>query len=213
MADQVEGRVEELATFVYEDVEGEWAKVVAVAPAMDRLPDMVANTYQGHGLPKGCTVEDLRHQVRERVRTGSIFVFKLIDNNVNALFENYALHFGQGIDLLMDDLDAAISTDLEAVQNYTEAEVCGRLFAYIAMDVYGESRDEEEPDGNIDMIDENTGLYKDMDYIACLHHLNGVIASVRMTPEFTLEARQWAEFCIRAMIFLLAEKTAKTTLH
>lgn len=213
MADQADTIVEGEGTFVYDNPEAEWAAVLAVAPAMNRLPDMVADTYQGYGLPEEVSLEELKGAVRSRVRTGSIFIFKLIKNNVNKLFENYSLHFGQGIDLLMDDLDAVMSTDMETVENYTPAEVCGRLFAYMAMDIYSRQRDEEEPDGNIDMIDDTTGFYKDMEVVGCLHHLQGVLSSVRMTLDFANEARDWATNCIHAQIFMLAEKTDKTVLH
>ncbi len=211
MSDQTDNVVDEVGTFVYDNPEAEWAAVLAVAPAMDRLPDMVANTYEGYGLPQGYSVEELRSRVRDRIRTGSIFVFKLIDNNVNLLFENFSVHFGQGIDLLMDDLEVAMSSDIEAVENYTGEEVCGRLFAYIAMDIHTQNRDKENP--NLDMVDEETGLYKDMDYTACRMHLDDVLKSVRMTPEFAAEAREWGLASIRAQIFMLAELPAGARLH
>lgn len=213
MSDQAENIIETDGTFVYDNPEAEWAAVLAVAPAMDRLPEMVASTYHGHGLPDGTGLEELRGAVRDRVRTGSIFVFKLLDNNVNKLFENFSIHFGQGIDLLMDDLETAMSSDMEAVENYSHEEVCGRLFAYIAMDIYTHGREEREPNATLDMFDEHTGFFKDSDLLGCIHYLEAVANSVKMAEDFGREVREWAVASIRGQIFLMADRTDKTVLH
>lgn len=200
-------------TIAFENPEAEWAAVLAAAPAMGRLPEMVASTYTGQGLPGDLTLEEFRQQVHDRVLTGSIFIFKLISNNVNRLFEQFDVCFGNAIDLLMDDLEEVAQQDHEEVENYSAAEVCGRLFAYIAMSVYCRHRCLNDGAENPDLIDDATGLYKDMDPWSVCQILESVYPCVNMEPTFRAEAKRHATLAAHTHIFLLLDKTQRTTQH
>ncbi|WJJ54887.1 hypothetical protein [Xanthomonas phage RTH11] len=201
-------------SFVYENAEAKWAAVLAVAPAMGRLPDMVAGHYNGDSLTGEMTVEDLQDHVRSRVQTGIMFVFDLIKDNVNTMFENFGIHFGEAIDLLMDDIEDALTSDENAIQNYTPEEVCGRLYAYVAMHVYCRDRDNRESKSEAwDLIDERTGFYTDMSLLGCEHFLAKVLSSVNMDEEFYKSTHAWAIATLHTTVFLLAPKTEHTTEH
>lgn len=203
---------EEPATVLFEDEEKEWAAVTAVAPALDRLPDMVADLYGYDAEQDPAEQKEIQEAVRDRVRSGLIFVFKVIGDNVNKLFEQFDVHFGAAVDLLMDDIEATYTRDESTVEDYTGEEVCGRLFGYIAMERYCKHRSDNDPnDGS--PVDEQTGFYKNMEPMPIHLILESVLNCVRMTPEFKIGARRQASLAIHTHIFLLLDADRKTVWH
>lgn len=196
----------------FENVEVEWAAVLAAAPAMARLPEMVAQQYLSDAYPDPKEHQELQTAVHDRVRTGLIFVFKIIKNNVNKLFENFDVRFGSAVDLLMDDLEVMVTDDPETVENYTGEQVCGRLFAYIAMEAYCQHRCKEDPNDGTG-VDDQTGFFKDMDSMAVLLILESVLSCVKMTPDFKVDTRREATLAVHTHIFLLLETNVRTVWH
>lgn len=203
---------EEAPAPLFEDEEKEWAAVIAAAPAMARLPDMVAAQYTAEAWDEPGEDKEIQDAVRERVRSGAIFVFKLINNNVNKLFEKFDVRFGSAIDLLMDDLEATYVRDEGAVENYTGEEVCGRLFAYIAMESYCKYRAQKDPDDGSE-VDEMTGFFKNMEWLPISLILESVLDCVKMTPEFKKDVRREATLAVHTHIYLLLDAKPTTVWH
>lgn len=196
-----------------ENLESEWAAVLAAAPAMGRLPDMVAATYNNEeAFDSPEEMRETQEQIRSRLQLGIVFVYKVIETNLNPLFEKFDVRLGSAIDLFVDDLEASYGEDQETVENYSVEEVCGRLFGYLAMEVYCRHRCDESVDDGTE-VDDQTGFYKDMEVLPVLIALESVLDCVRMTPELKVVTRRQAQLVIHTHIFLLLDANKNTVLH
>lgn len=200
------------ATGVQFDEEKAWEAVIAASPAMNRLPDMVANDYDEESYPDKVQLKEVQDATRSRVRSGILFVYTMIENNVNQLFEQFDICFGHAIDILMDDLEASYIEDETSVENYSVEEGCGRLFAYIAIDAYCCHRhDNGINDGS--PIDMTTGWFQDLEALPIALVLEKVLKCVKMTPQCQADVRKEAMKVIHYYIFLLLEPDKRTVWH
>ena len=76
-------------TDVQLDEEKVWEAVIPAPPAMNRLPDMVANEYDEISYPDAAQLQEVQDVTRSRVRSGIIFVYTMIENNIDKLFEQF----------------------------------------------------------------------------------------------------------------------------
>jgi len=189
-----------------------WEAVLAASPAMGRLPDMIANQYDEESHPDIKELEEFRQEVRDRMKTGIIFAYEMLQNNLNKLFEHFDIALGGGIDILVDDIEATYERDEGSVESYSSEEVCGRLFAYIAIESYCRHRAKEVGDDGSG-LDMQTGWYKDLEPLPILIILESVIACVKMAPEFQADVRREATKVIYFQQFLLLEPDKNTRWH
>lgn len=189
-----------------------WEVVLATSPAMGRLPDMIANQYDEESHPDPRELAEFQEGMRERMKTGIIFAYEMLNNNLNKLFENFDIALGGGIDLLMDDIEATHERDEGSVESYTAEEVCGRLFAYIAIEAYCRHRSKEVGDDGAE-LDMQTGWYKDLEALPILILLESVLGSVKMAQAFQADVRREATKVIYFQQFLLLEPGKNTRWH
>lgn len=199
-------------TDVQLDEEKVWEAVITASPAMNRLPDMVANEYDEISYPDAAQLQEVQDVTRSRVRSGIIFVYTMIENNIDKLFEQFDICLGHAIDIMMDDLEASYVEDETSVESYSVEEGCGRLFAYLAIDAYCRHRhDKELNDGS--PIDMTTGWFKDLEALPILLLLEKVLKCVKMTPQCQADVRAEATKVIHFYIFLLLEPDKLTVWH
>jgi hypothetical protein len=200
------------ATVLPFDVDKAWETVLAVSPAMARLPDMVADEYHEEMYSDPKELKEIQGYVRDRVRSGIVFIFQVIGANINKLFENYDLCFGCALDIFMDDLEEMYEASEGNVENYAVEEGCGRLFAYIAIEAFCRDKRKNEPDDGTE-LDMTTGWFKILEPLPILAHLEGVLNCVQMTAEFRIDVRKEATKVVHFHQFLLLDPDKKTVWH
>lgn len=213
--------VEDGSTVDLMGIPEQWQAVLATAPAMARLPDMVANQYSEERMPAAALEE-----MRQHVKHGVILLHQLIGDKINTLFEHFDVHFGVGCELLMDDVEDAFERKAEAeqaadasgeavdesqVETYTPAAICGRLFAYIAMEVYTRDRCDSVDDGY--SLDEISGFVKNMDPMVVVGLIERIIDCVELGERDSAMSREEAYSVAYGYCLHLFEPDKRTTRH
>lgn len=221
MSDQVENTPSSEDGQVNLGIAEQWDAVLATAPAMARLPDMVVGQYKGTDMPK-----DMLEELHVHVKHGVILLHQLIGDKINKLFEHFDVHFGVGCEMLMEDVESTYESNDEItrkaeaegtevseddVQTYTPAEICGRLFAYIAMEVYTRQWCDDLDDGS--SIDEVTGFVKNMDAMVIKALIDRIVMCAELGPNDSKKVLLEAYPVAYGYILHLCEPTKTTVRH
>lgn len=202
---------ETTATVFPFDADKAWEAVIAASPAMARLPDMVADQYDEHAYPDPKELKQVKEHTVDRVKTGITFVFEMLGDNINKLFENYDVLLGHSIEILWEDIEEVWEANDGVIENYAIEEACGRLFAYMAIEAYCRERSKDVDDGSeVDMM---TGWFKNLEPLPILAYLEGVLNCVPMTASFRADVRAEATKVIHFQHFLLLDPDKKTVWH
>lgn len=222
MSDQVESVPSPEDGQVSVGIAEQWEAVLVTAPAMARLPDMVAKQYRPGEIPA-----ELMEEMRTHVQHGVILLHQLIGDKINKLFEHFDVHFGVGCEMLMEDVESAYEANEELtqqaeatgtevseedVETYTPAAICGRLFAYMAMEVYTRHRFIDDVDDG-STLDEATGFVTNMEPMAITAMIDHIIDCVELGPNDSRSARLEAYPVAYGYILHLFEPGPKTTRH
>lgn len=183
----------------------EWEAVLATAPAVHRLPELVARQYP----PEEFSPDQLG-EISQSVRNGVILMHKLFGDKINSLFEHFDVHFGSGCEMLMEDMEETID-DPEVVENYTPASICGRVIAYMAMDICTHQEFGDMDDGGA--IDERTGFSKNMKIIVAQSVAERIVACMELDAQATHSVIREALEIVHGYIFYLMEPDSTTVWH
>lgn len=183
----------------------EWQAVLATAPAVDRLPAMVVRQYP----PENFSESELG-EIGQSVRNGVVLMHKLFGDKINSLFEHFDVHFGSGCEMLMEDIESELE-DEEVVENYTPANICGRVIAYMAMDICTHQEFADLDDGG--PVDEATGFSKSMPIIVAQSVVERIVACMELEASSAASVIREALVVVHGYIFILLEPDKSTVWH
>ena len=110
-----------------------WDEVLQTAPAMGRLPDMVAALYAPEAFENEAELHSMREDSKDLVRRGILLYYQLLGAGVlNKFFEHHDSRFGAALELVMEVMVERYEAD-EQGKNYTLEQMCGWLLGALAI--------------------------------------------------------------------------------
>lgn len=216
MTDSVLQQIQTEGRNILDETQAEkvWGEIVKTAPAIGRLPEMVASMY-----PEECfsSTEEFKKELalaHSRTKRG-LLMFNAIfsSQGLNYFFETYDVKFGTAIDITMEYIEGDCAEEESHAKEYTRETLCGWLFANLALEITRESMSE--------FIE---AFEVDEEYDADLHRLVGcntpllvlatILANVRSpTPECAQEIYAAAKGMLHSVTMALVERTKNDVLH
>jgi hypothetical protein len=197
-----------------QDMEGEWEAIIRQSPGLDRLPQMVADGYIEKIYQGPDTFEKFKADVAEHVRLGLILLHRLLGTPfLDRMFQHFSKRFGEAVELLMDDVAFTYQNDKDIVENYTPAQLCGRLFALLTMIIDSQHPNENDVCFDDLKFDDVTGFNLNMNPTSLLLILARVVICAELGENGTLQCYAEGRNVVLGYVFHLKETTTKTRFH
>ena len=196
---------EEVKTQTVEEL---WDEVLHHAPAMGRLPDMVAALYPQEVFDNAEEYHEQMEQTRDFVRRGAMLFYQLVGHEVlNYLFEHYDRRFGAALEMVMEWVVDLENNDEE--KNYSLESICGWLLGALSI---------ESSRASAEVLDIDTLIEPGMESVVVLTtpllYLDHLIKSVGFdSPELRRDVRTYAREFILSFAFDVFEPSVTTTIH
>ncbi|QVD49151.1 hypothetical protein LUCX_81 [Xanthomonas phage vB_XciM_LucasX] len=199
--------------------EEQWALVLADAPAMDRLPAMVVDHFGPAIDAESESVAEAKMAkigMENSVRLGVCFLHQAFGARLNTLFEQYDLHIGTAVEMFLEDLllefhdSLEEGSEIDPVENYSSAEICGRFLGYLVLNLYHEEFEDVFTDAECDV---RTGYYPKFKAHEILLKLPEVLHHAQIEPELLKAVRYNAQMTVHLMMFSIMEPDKSTIWH
>lgn len=197
-----------------EHAEKAWGEMIQHAPAMGRLPEMVAALYVEEMFDSAQEHKEELDRVDTYLRRGLLLYYDIMGPGMNGFFEHYDAKFGNAIVMTVDQIQTHAESSEGARNKYGVETLCGWLFGYIALEVCSEALAQyyerhEIPDAEVAL-----NFYTEVGVNAPLLMAHELMNHITVDcPETENMIVAIAKSLIHTVIIELTEPSAKTTWH
>lgn len=197
-----------------EHAEKAWGEMIKHAPAMGRLPEMVAALYVEEMFDSVEEYKEELERVDTYLRRGLLLYYEIMGPGMNGFFEHYDAKFGNAIVMTIDQIQTYTEHTEGGRNKYGVETLCGWLFGYMALEICSEAlanyyERHEIPDAEVAL-----NFYSEVGANAPLLMIHELLTHITVDCQETADLIiSVAKSLIHTVITELTEPSASTTWH